>query len=45
MTLYVALPTVDSVSDLDVTYDTILMFRSHGDSIVYKTNWRAKLTL
>ena len=41
----VALPTVDSVTDLGVNYDNRLTFRSHIDKIVSKAALRAKLIL
>jgi len=31
-----ALPSVDSVTDLGVTYDTKLMFRTHNDNVVLR---------
>jgi len=39
----VALPTVDSVADLDVDYYNRLMFRQHIDEVVSKAALRAKL--
>jgi len=40
-----ALPSVDSVTDLGVTYNRKLMFRPHIDNIVSKAALRAKLIL
>jgi len=39
------LPSVDSITDLGVTYDTKLMFRPHIDKVVLKAALRAKLIL
>ena len=43
--LCTALPSVDTVTDLGVTYDSKLMFRPHIDNIVSKAALRAKLIL
>ena len=40
-----ALPSVDSITDLGVTYDTKLMFMPHFDKAVFKAALRAKLIL
>jgi len=40
-----ALPSVDSVTDLGVTYNSKLMFRPHIDNIVSEAALRAKLIL